>query len=97
MTKTEKKIDNAIRIALTSVCKLGKVEISGFKWLSHQVNFAKVDQTLIVHFIFDSHDKINEARIQGHISKLVSFTEQQLMLENIVLANASKQCRFTVL
>lgn len=97
VTKTDKKIDNAIRIALTSICESAKSEISGFKWLSHQVNFAKVNQTLTIRFMFDSHEDLNKARAEGLISKLIVSTEQELALDNIVLANAMKQCRFEVL
>ncbi|HCC80946.1 MAG TPA: Fis family transcriptional regulator, partial [Methylophaga sp.] len=39
MRKTDKKIDNELRLKLTDVCEQGLKNIAGFQWLTHLVNY----------------------------------------------------------
>ena len=94
MTKTEKKIDKLICSALTIVCERAKLQDSGFSWLTHQVDFAKVSSSLVIRFMFDSPAALNRALVDRH--KLIKLTEQVLNQHDIKLAQPNKQCRFEV-
>ena len=39
MRKTDKKIDNNLRIVLTEVCEIALKEVTGFQWLTHLVDY----------------------------------------------------------
>ena len=40
MRKTDKKIDNQLRLVLTEACEVALKDIDGFQWLTHLVNYA---------------------------------------------------------
>lgn len=46
MRKTDKKIENNIRISLTKVCEQALKEVDGFLWLTHTVNYSKFPESL---------------------------------------------------
>ncbi len=52
--KTQKKIDNTIRKALTEACSIFMAEIKGFEWLTHRVNYTNFPASLIVICVFDT-------------------------------------------
>jgi|TARA_B110000503_G_scaffold45318_1_gene74157 hypothetical protein len=55
MRKTDKKIDNQLRLVLTQVCEVALKDIDGFQWLTHLVNYAKFPNSLKVICIFDTN------------------------------------------
>ncbi|HCV04906.1 hypothetical protein L1264_16250 [Pseudoalteromonas sp. APAL1] len=48
MTKTEKRQDKAIRVALTQACELAKDQVHEFSWLTHTADLKKLPQSLKV-------------------------------------------------
>ena len=56
MRKTDKKIDNNIRNVLNKVCEQALIEVNGFVWLTHQVNYDKFPASLSVICVFDLND-----------------------------------------
>ncbi|MFT6926723.1 MAG: hypothetical protein ACJAZP_002343 [Psychromonas sp.] len=59
MRKTDKKIDNQLRGALTEICESTLKEVAGFQWLTHVVNYANFPKSLKVICVFDSNDNLN--------------------------------------
>jgi len=53
-SKTEKKIDNNVRLALTSACETFLEDIPGFQWLSHQANYTNFPASLLITCIFNT-------------------------------------------
>lgn len=53
MRKTDKKIDNHLRLVLTQVCEIALKDIDGFQWLTHRVNYANFPRSLKVVCVFD--------------------------------------------
>ena len=41
MTKTEKRLDKAIRVALTQACEQAKEHVHEFSWLTHTADLKK--------------------------------------------------------
>ncbi|HEY7865766.1 MAG TPA: Fis family transcriptional regulator [Psychromonas sp.] len=58
MRKTDKKVDNQLRIALTEICDSALKEFSGFQWLTHLVNYAHFPKSLKVICVFDTNDNL---------------------------------------
>lgn len=58
MRKTDKKIDNQLRLVLTDVCEMALKEIDGFLWLSHLVNYSHFPKNLKVVCIFDTNESL---------------------------------------
>ena len=46
MTKTEKRLDKVIRVALTQACELAKEHVHEFSWLTHTADLKKLPQSL---------------------------------------------------
>jgi len=59
MRKTDKKIDNRLRVVLTSVCQTALEEIDGFVWLTHLVDYASFPKSLKVVCVFECNDKLS--------------------------------------
>ncbi|WP_419148825.1 Fis family transcriptional regulator [Pseudoalteromonas 'SMAR'] len=58
MRKTDKKTDKQLRQALTQVCDMALEHVSGFQWLTHQVTYPRVDDTLKVTCVFDTNEQL---------------------------------------
>ncbi|WP_299773040.1 Fis family transcriptional regulator [uncultured Pseudoteredinibacter sp.] len=69
-SKTEKKIDNNIRQALTVACDHFLEDIPGFQWLTHQVNYTNYPASLLITCVFDTMENSKNADIAS-IQKLV--------------------------
>ena len=74
MTKTQKKIENSIRKALTDVCDIARIEVDGFLWLTHLVNYDNIPDSLVVICIFDTNEQLVAAQQSGkdsHIGQMI--------------------------
>jgi len=58
MRKTDKKVDNQLRLALTEICDSTLKEFAGFQWLTHLVNYAHFPKSLKVICVFDTNDNL---------------------------------------
>ena len=61
MKKSDKKIDNTVRKALTEVCEAALTEVAGFKWLTHFVNHNDFPDSLSVVCVFDTNVELANA------------------------------------
>lgn len=53
-SKTEKKIDNNVRLALTAACEQFLEDVPGFQWLTHQANYTNFPASLLISCVFDT-------------------------------------------
>ncbi|USH05373.1 hypothetical protein K6Q96_19400 [Grimontia kaedaensis] len=70
MRKTDKKIDNSLRKALTQVCDIAQSESDGFEWLTHFVNYDRFPNSLNVVCVFDTQANLalaNQESFHRHI------------------------------
>ena len=63
MRKTDKKIDNAIRAALTEACDEALEKHAGFLWLTHFVNYQDFPDSLSIVCIFDTNKQLSKANL----------------------------------
>lgn len=91
MRKSDKKIENKIRQALTEVCDLALQQINGYLWITHQVNYQRFPDSLIITCMFADKESADDALQQG---ELVRMTLQKLQQVGIDLKAPNKQLRF---
>lgn len=58
MRKSDKKVENQLRIALTEVCEAALKNGNGFQWLTHQVNYSNFPKSLQVICVFDINESL---------------------------------------
>mgnify|MGYP000005102179 CR=1 FL=1 len=85
-SKTEKKIDNNVRLALTSACEQFLEDVPGFQWLTHQANYTNFPATLLITCVFDTQENQEQVDVSA-IHKLL----QSKMLKIGVKLKAPKQ------
>lgn len=83
MTKTEKRLDNTLRKALTAACENIKDDCSGFAYLTHEVNLKKPAGSLQVSCYFIDELALSEANSKHQLPALESEIEAQLAIINI--------------
>jgi len=94
MRKTDKKLDNTLRVSLTRVCETALEEVAGFKWLTHLVNFSDFSESLRVVCVFESDTELNNAKSNNQDKHLRDLIKQELETAGIKLKNISKQISF---
>ena len=78
MRKTDKKIDNQLRLGLTDVCEAALKDISGFQWLTHTVNYANFPQSLTLVCVFKNNDQLSAFLESGHKKLLTTLIDNKL-------------------
>lgn len=58
MRKSDKKLDNQIREALTQLCEQELKSHLGFEWLSHQANYSNFPASLKVVLVFNNNENL---------------------------------------
>jgi len=89
MRKTDKKIDNQLRIALTDVCEAALKKIEGFEWLTHKVNYSNFPHSLKVICIFDSNEHLSAYSDSRGKELLLSLIQKELDQIGIKLKNVA--------
>jgi len=88
MRKTDKKIDNQLRKALTQVCDSALEQIEGFVWLTHRADYGNFPKSLKIVCVFalEQH-KADFTANNGHhaLNKLIvdKLTGLGLTLSNM--------------
>ncbi|RUO72187.1 hypothetical protein CWI80_10335 [Pseudidiomarina sediminum] len=76
MRKSDKKIDNEIIRRLTKVCETMKARLSGFVWLTHEVNYQRFPESLLVTLVFD--DQISESILLEEFALMLPAVQNAL-------------------
>lgn len=90
MRKSDKKIDNQLRIALTEVCESALKNIVGFDWLTHTVNYDNFPKSLRVICIFDNNENLENYLASEQNHHLMSLINAQLQSLDIKLKPIGK-------
>lgn len=93
MTKTQKKLDNKIIKVLTKVCERAKVEIDGFEWLTHIVEYTKFPDSLCVICVFNSRESLATAKTDSQQSLLSDLIVKELAQIQVAIS-AKRNIRF---
>ncbi len=93
MRKTDKKHENAIRLALTEVCEQALEQVPGFIWLTHEVNYQRFPDSLQVICVFDNRESLQRAVAAGRDAALQRMVVAGLGAIGIRLKAPAKQIR----
>lgn len=91
MRKSDKKIDNKLRQALTEVCDYALQHSDGYQWITHSVNFQRFPESLIITCIFSDQQSAEHAQQKG---ELLAMIQQKLQNADVDLQQSNKQIRF---
>ncbi len=90
MRKTDKKIENQLRQALTDVCETALKQIVGFQWLTHLVNYSDFPKSLKVVCIFDTNANLENYLQSNNNQELLLRIESELKKVNVNFKNISR-------
>ncbi|NTS76812.1 Fis family transcriptional regulator [Catenovulum sp. SM1970] len=94
MRKSDKKLDNQLRLALTDVCETALKQLDGFQWLTHLVNYNNFPSSLRIVFIFDSNDHLAQYLQSNDKDYLLSLLQTELQPLNLKLKNIAKHVEY---
>ncbi len=94
MRKTDKKLDNSIRTALTEACELALEEFDGFSWLTHQVNYQRFPDSLRVVCVFKHDAQLMALRDSGRDVALRAMLVAGLDEIGVKLQSPAKNVQF---
>lgn len=78
MKKSDKKIENAIREALTNVCEVALESVDGFVWLTHLVNYNAFPNSLKIICVFETDESLSQAIEAKQDDYLCQLIHQEL-------------------
>ena len=100
MRKTDKKLDNQLRITLTDICEDMLKHVDEFQWLTHFANYSNFPKSLKVVFIFETNkglDRFQSERAKGVVlaqvgEKLSDIGVKLKNIENHVAFDTEENC-----
>ncbi|NMP17712.1 Fis family transcriptional regulator [Thalassotalea sp. Y01] len=94
MRKSDKKMDNQLRLVLTDVCANALKQIDGFQWLTHLVNYSDFPKSLKVVCVFDTNDSLDNYLKSDRNNHLQSIIKAELNNLGIKLKNVVNHVLF---
>ncbi|WP_244884449.1 hypothetical protein [Marinagarivorans algicola] len=91
LSKTQKRTDNNIRLALTHACEQSLKDIAGFEWLTHQVDYTHFPGSLFITCVFSDQQAQQNAIVQGNDKKLQKLIVAKLFAIGIKLSSIKQQ------
>ena len=89
MRKTDRKIDNQLRLVLTDVCEITLKEINGFQWLTHLVNYSNFPKSLKVVCVFDTNENLSYFMSKDSKKELTSLIQVKLQEVDVKVKNVT--------
>lgn len=90
MRKTDRKIDNTLRVVLTEVCEIAQVQYQGFEWLTHFVNYHDFPASLSVVCVYDTNNNLKKTDREG----ICMLIKEKLAAVNVDFRNIHQQVSF---
>lgn len=85
MRKTDKKMDNQLRLKLTEVCEQALKDIAGFQWLTHLVSYDDFPNSLMVVCVFDTNENLKNYLHSDDSQALASRIQSEFKAMDIKL------------
>lgn len=90
-SKTEKKLDNNLRLALQDVCEQQLKDIDGFQWITHQANYTNFPASLLITCVFDTTVNQQQAEQSGQQEAIAKMIQAKLLKIGIRFKALAKQ------
>ena len=94
MRRTDKKIDNNVRKALTIACDTALERVNGFKWLTHTASYDCFPGSLLVVCVFDTNEMLDKAREDEIEAVFRRLIQGNLLKVGVKFKHVQKQVRF---
>ena len=94
MRKTDRKVENKLRLVLTEVCETALKEFTGFQWLTHLVNYAKFPETLKVVCVFDTNENLTNFMATKNNLEMSALIQTKLVEKGISLKNMANHITY---
>lgn len=94
MKKSDKKIENNLRKALTIACEDIKEIVEDFRWLTHEVTYQKFPQSLMITCYFCNPIAIEHLKLKAQDTLIKDIICKQLSAIGVVPFNSHKQISF---
>ncbi|MGN8103864.1 hypothetical protein [uncultured Pseudomonas sp.] len=88
------RIERRLIAALTDACEIAKVEIPGFDWLTHTVDYHAFPQSLRVIWVFDSVASKAHALATGADARMRELTTAALDDADVHVPNIARCVSF---
>lgn len=96
MRKSDKKLENQLRITLTEVCEASLKEDTGFQWLTHTVDYQRFPDSLQITCMFDTPENLAGFLKSAHKAALTELIRDKLDSVGIRLKKPEKQVVFDI-
>jgi len=96
MKKTDKKIDKQICKTLAKACEIAKVEVLGFQWLTHLVNYNQFPESLSIICVFDTQAGLEQACQQKKDQLIIDLIKSELEQINIRFKDIKRHVSFDI-
>ena len=94
MRKTDKKIENQLRLVLTEACETALKEIDGFQWLTHLVEYSDFPNSLKIICIFDTNENLAVYLSNSAGDELKSLIQKKLQEMGVSIKNIDRHVKF---
>ena len=94
MRKSDKKLDNKLRIALTEVCDIALKDFTGFQWLTHIVNYTNFPKSLKIVCVFDTNDNLSNFKAKDISLNLSTLIQKKLFEIDVPLKSMSNHITY---
>lgn len=94
MRKSDKKLDNQIRLALTDVCESALKKIHGFEWLTHSAQYDRFPDSLRVTCIFDTNEHLEAFKASTANQQLQQQIQDELQAIGIRIRTIQQQVAY---
>lgn len=94
MRKSDKKLDNQIRKALTQICEDALKDIDGFNWLTHTVTYSNFPQSMKVICVFDTNESLDRYLLSDRNNYFQQAVKLELTKLNVKVKHISNHVLF---
>ncbi len=92
--KERGKIERRLSAALTHACEQAKPLLPGFCWLTHEVDYQRFPESLVVTWVFDTHPNLANA-LKGDARRYIAdLTAEALAEAGLDVGDASRHLDF---
>ncbi|NIC05005.1 hypothetical protein [Billgrantia bachuensis] len=78
--KVRGKMERRLSAALTHACEQAKPLLPGFSWLTHEVDYQRFPETLVVTWVFDTHPNLTNA-LKGDARRCINELTAEALAE----------------
>lgn len=93
-TRDSARIERRLVAALTEACEIAKAEITGFDWLTHEVDCLAFAQSLVVIWVFDTRANRELALSSGLDRRMRELTAMALEEAGVERPASERYVRF---